>query len=61
MLVEIEYDDRERFREVYLHKVRPYFARSRNVRKPSWQILSGPGETFEALRRLLADILCTLS
>ena len=25
VLVEIEYDDRERFREVYLHKVRPYF------------------------------------
>ena len=25
VLVEIEYDDRERFREVYLQKVRPYF------------------------------------
>jgi hypothetical protein len=53
VLVEIEHDDRERFREAYLHKVRPYLA------DPEIQgaELADPlrsGETFEALRRLLA-------
>jgi hypothetical protein len=53
VLVEIEHDDRERFREVYLNKVRPYLA------DPEIQgaELADPlrsGETFEALRRLLA-------
>lgn len=53
VLVEIEHDDRERFREVYLHKVRPYLE---NPERPDAE-LSDPlrsGETFEALRRLLA-------
>ncbi len=52
-LVEIEYDDRERFREVYLRKVRPYLADPETPGE-----LSDPrrsGETFEALRRLLAE------
>ncbi len=40
MLVEIEHDDRERFREVYLHKVRPY--------------LDGPGNTDAELADPLA-------
>jgi len=53
VLVEIEHDDRERFREVYWNKVRPYLA------DPEIQgaELADPlrsGETFEALRRLLA-------
>ena len=53
MLVEIEHDDRERFREVYWNKVRPYLT------DPEIQgaELADPlrsGETFEALRRLLA-------
>lgn len=51
--VEIEHDDRMRFREVYLQKVRPYLddPESKNAE------LADPlrsGETFEALRRLLA-------
>jgi hypothetical protein len=53
-VVEIEHDDRERFREVYLRKVRPYLA---NPETPGAE-LSDPlrsGETFEALRRLLAE------
>ncbi len=53
VLVEIEHDDRERFREVYLRKVRPYLA---DPETPGVE-LSDPrrsGETFEALRRLLA-------
>jgi hypothetical protein len=53
VLVEIEHDDRERFREVYLHKVRPYLA----APETSGAELADPlrsGETFEALRRLLA-------
>ncbi len=53
VLVEIEHDDRERFREVYLHKVRPYLA---DPETPGAE-LADPlrsGETFEALRRLLA-------
>jgi hypothetical protein len=52
-LVEIEYDDRARFREVYLRKVRPYLA---DPETPGAE-LADPlrsGETFEALRRLLA-------
>jgi hypothetical protein len=52
-LVEIEHDDRERFREVYLHKVRPYLADP----ETSGAELANPvrsGETFAALRRLLA-------
>ncbi len=53
VLVEIEHDDRERFREVYWNKVRPYLT------DPEIQgaELADPlrsGETFEALRRLLA-------
>jgi hypothetical protein len=53
VLVEIEHDDRERFREVYLRKVRPYLA---DPEAPVAE-LADPlrsGETFEALRRLLA-------
>ncbi len=53
VLVEIEHDDRERFREVYLHKVRPYLA---DPETPGAE-LADPlrsGETFDALRRLLA-------
>jgi hypothetical protein len=53
LLVEIEHDDRERFREVYLHKVRPYLE---DPETPEAE-LADPlrsGETFEALRRLLA-------
>jgi hypothetical protein len=53
VLVEIEHDDRERFREVYLHQVRPYL----NDPETSNAALADPlrsGETFEALRRLLA-------
>ena len=52
-VVEIEHDDRELFREVYLSKVRPYLA---DPETPGAE-LSDPlrsGETFEALRRLLA-------
>ncbi len=53
ILVEIEHDDRERFREAYMHKVRPYLA---NPGQPNVDV-SDPvrsGETFDALRRLLA-------
>jgi hypothetical protein len=53
VLVEIEHDDRERFREVYLHKVRPYLA---DPETPGAE-LADPrrsAETFQALRRLLA-------
>jgi hypothetical protein len=53
VLVEIEHDDRERFREVYLRKVRPYLVDPES----SGAELANPlrsGETFEALRRLLA-------
>jgi hypothetical protein len=53
VLVEIEHEDRERFREVYLQKVRPYLADP----ETSGAELADPlrsGETFEALRRLLA-------
>jgi hypothetical protein len=53
VLVEIEHEDRERFREVYLHKVRPYLADP----ETSGSEIADPlrsGETFEALRRLLA-------
>lgn len=52
VLVEIEYDDRERFREVYLEKVRPYL----EAPETPGAELANPlrsGETFEALRRLL--------
>lgn len=51
-LVDIEVEDRERFKEVYLHKVRPFLE---NPETPNVE-LSDPqrsGETFEALRRLL--------
>jgi len=53
VLVEIEHDDRERFREVYLHKVRPYLA---DPEVPNAELADPQrsGETFEALRRLLA-------
>jgi hypothetical protein len=54
VLVEIEHDDRERFREVYLRKVRPYLAHP----EISGTELSDPllrSQTFEALRRLLAE------
>ena len=53
VLVEIEHDDRERFREIYLRKVRPYLA---DPETPGAE-LADPlrsGETFQALRRLLA-------
>ena len=52
-LVEIEHDDRERFREVYLRKVRPYLA---DPETPGAEMADPlrSGETFEALRRLLA-------
>jgi hypothetical protein len=52
--VDIEHDDRERFREVYLRKVRPYLA---DPETPDVE-LADPrrsGETFESLRRLLAE------
>jgi hypothetical protein len=54
VLVEIEHDDRRRFRDVYLSKVRPYLADP----EASDAELADPlrsGETFEALRRLLAS------
>ncbi|HYL37570.1 MAG TPA: hypothetical protein VEV17_16770 [Bryobacteraceae bacterium] len=52
-LVEIEHEDRERFREVYLNKIRPYLA------DPEAQgtELADPvrsAEVFESLHRLLA-------
>ena len=52
-LVEIEHDDRLQFREVYLHKVRPYLEDPETAGAE----LADPSrstETFEALRRLLA-------
>jgi len=53
-LVEIEHDDRERFREAYLRKVRPYLA---DPETPGAELgdRRRSGETFEALRRLLAE------
>jgi hypothetical protein len=53
VLVEIEHDDRERFREVYLHKVRPYLA-DPEIQDAELADPLRSGETFEALRRLLA-------
>lgn len=53
VLVEIEHEDRERFRDVYLHKVRPFLADP----EAAGVELADPlrsGETFDALRRLLA-------
>jgi hypothetical protein len=52
LLVEIEHDDRERFREIYLHKVRPYLE---DPETPEAELADSlrSGETFEALRRLL--------
>jgi hypothetical protein len=53
VLVEIEHDDRERFRDVYLHKVRPFLTDP----ETSGAEIADPlrsDETFEALRRLLA-------
>jgi hypothetical protein len=53
-LVEIEHEDRELFREVYLYRVRPYLANP----ETSGTELSDPrrsGQTFQALRRLLAE------
>jgi hypothetical protein len=52
-LVEIEHDDRQQFREVYLRKVRPYLE---DPETPNAE-LADPArstETFVALRRLLA-------
>jgi hypothetical protein len=53
VLVEIEHDDRERFRDVYMHKVRPYLA---DPEIPNAELADPQrsGETFDALRRLLA-------
>ncbi len=53
VLVEIEHDDRARFRDVYLQKVRPYLA---DPEGPGVELAEPlrSGETFEALRRLLA-------
>jgi hypothetical protein len=53
VLVEIEHDDRERFREVYLRKVRPYLT---DPETPNAELADPQrsGETFDALRRLLA-------
>jgi hypothetical protein len=53
VLVEIEHDDRERFREAYLRKVRPYLA---DPETPEAELADPQrsGETFEALRRMLA-------
>jgi len=54
ILVEIEHDDRQRFREVYLNKIRPFLA---NPEAPGAELAdpmrSAP--TFEALRRLLGE------
>jgi hypothetical protein len=52
-LVEIEHDDRQRFREVYLHKVRPYLADPETAGAELADPLRS-GETFQALRMLLA-------
>lgn len=51
--VEIEHDDRMRFREVYLQKVRPYLDDPESKTAELADPLRS-GETFEALRRLLA-------
>jgi hypothetical protein len=53
VLVEIEHDDRERFREVYLNNVRPYLA-DPEIQDAELADPLRSGETFEALRRLLA-------
>jgi hypothetical protein len=53
VLVEIEHDDRARFRDVYLQKVRPYLADPEGPGAELAEPLRS-GETFEALRRLLA-------
>jgi len=52
-VVEIEHEDRERFREAYLHKVRPYLDQPD---APGAELADSlrSGETFDALRRLLA-------
>ena len=52
-LVEIEHDDRQRFREVYLSKVRPYLG---DPETPGLEFADPfrSGETFQALRRMLA-------
>jgi hypothetical protein len=53
-LVDIEHEDRELFREVYLYKVRPYLA----APEAAGAELADPrrsGQTFESLRRLLAE------
>jgi hypothetical protein len=51
--VEIEHDDRMRFREIYLQKVRPYLADPESKSAELADPLRS-GETFDALRRLLA-------
>ncbi len=51
--VEIEYDDRMRFREVYLQKVRPYLDHPESATAELADPLRS-GETFDALRRLLS-------
>lgn len=53
VLVEIEHDDRARFRDVYLQKVRPYLAAPETTGAELADPLRS-GETFDALRRLLA-------
>lgn len=53
VLVEIEHEDRQRFREVYLSKVRPYLAAPETATAELADPLRS-SETFEALRRLLA-------
>jgi hypothetical protein len=53
-LVEIEHDDRERFREVYLRKVRPYLVDPETLDAELGDSLRSE-ETFDALRRLLAE------
>ena len=53
VLVEIEHEDRQRFREVYLSKVRPYLMDPETAQAELAEPLRS-GETFEALRRLLA-------
>jgi hypothetical protein len=52
-VVEIEHEDRQRFREAYLHKVRPYLD---NPDTPGAELADSvrSGEAFAALRRLLA-------
>jgi hypothetical protein len=52
--VEIEHDDRERFREVYLRKVRPYLVDPETLDAELGDSLRSE-ETFDALRRLLAE------